>query len=158
MFPRIDWKAALLRGALVLSLVSPFAAAPALAAPCGDDGAGFSAWLADFKRSAVAQGISARTVSAALDGASYDTSVIRLDRNQKHFAVSFEQFIQNRVTAGRIAQGKQKMKQYADVLARIERQFGVPAPILVAIWGMETDYGANQGKKADLPLAGDAGL
>ncbi|MCK0196825.1 lytic murein transglycosylase [Ancylobacter sp. 6x-1] len=150
MFPRIDWQAALKRGALAFAVLSSLAG-PSLAAPCGDDGAGFSAWLNDFKTTAAAQGISPRTISAALDGAQYDTSVIRLDRNQKHFAVSFEQFIAGRVTAGRISQGKAKLKQYADVLARIERQFGVPGPILVAIWGMETDYGANQGKKPVFP-------
>ena len=142
---RFDWRAALTRGSLALTLLSTLAM-PALAAPCGDDGAGFSAWVSDFRKAAAAQGISARAL-AALDGVQYDTGVIRLDRNQKHFAVSFEQFAAGRVTAGRISQGKAKLKQYADVLARIERQFGVPAPVLVAIWGLETDYGVNQGKK-----------
>ncbi|MDR6950862.1 lytic murein transglycosylase [Ancylobacter sp. 3268] len=145
MFPRFDWQAALTRGSLVFTLLSALAA-PALAAPCGDDGAGFAAWLSDFRKAAAAQGISPRAL-AALDGAKYDTSVIRLDRNQRHFSVSFEEFIAKRVSAGRISQGKAKLKQHADLLARIESRYGVPGPILVAIWGMETDYGANQGNK-----------
>lgn len=145
MFPRFNWQAALTRGSVVFSLLSALAA-PAIAASCGNDGAGFSAWVSDFRRTAAAQGISAGAL-AALDGVQYDTGVIRLDRNQKHFAVSFEQFASTRVTAGRISQGKAKLKQYADVLARIERQFGVPGPVLVAIWGLETDFGVNQGKK-----------
>ncbi|MCB4769108.1 lytic murein transglycosylase [Ancylobacter sp. Lp-2] len=145
MFARFDCQAVLKRGALVLTMLSALAA-PALAAPCGDDGAGFSAWVSDFRKAAAAQGISARALSA-LDNVQYDTGVIRLDRNQRHFSVSFEEFIAKRVGAGRISQGRAKLKQHADLLARIESRFGVPGPVLVAIWGMETDFGANQGNK-----------
>lgn len=143
--PSLRWSAVLKRGTLALTMLASLAA-PAFAATCGNDGSGFSAWVSDFRAAAAQQGISPRAL-AALDGVKYDTGVIRLDRNQKHFAVSFEQFAAGRVTAGRIAQGKAKLKQYADVLARIEQRFGVPGPVLVAIWGLETDYGVNQGKK-----------
>ncbi|MFK8250756.1 lytic murein transglycosylase [Ancylobacter terrae] len=122
------------------------AASAAGAAPCGNDGSGFAAWLPVFKQEAAAQGISASALGA-LNGVTYDTGVIRLDRNQKHFSVSFEQFIANRVGSGRISKGKAMLKQHAALLARIEQQFGVPGPVLVAIWGMETDFGANQGNK-----------
>lgn len=133
------------RGGLALALLAPFAAAPALAAPCGDTGAGFDAWLRDFRQAAAAQGISPGALRA-LDGLSYDTRVISLDRNQKHFKQSFEQFVANRVGAGRISKGKAMLRQHAALLARIEQRFGVPGPILIAIWGMETDFGVNQGK------------
>ncbi|MBS9475636.1 lytic murein transglycosylase [Ancylobacter radicis] len=120
-------------------------AAPAQAAQCGNDASGFNAWLGEFRREAVAQGITPATLRT-LDGVTYDTKVISLDRNQKHFKVSLEEFIKNRISKGRIAKGRQMLKQYGPTLARIERQYGVPGPILVAIWGMETDYGANIGK------------
>lgn len=138
-------KRAGLRAALVAALIAPLAAAPALAAPCGNDSSGFDAWLGAFKQEAVGQGISPATLRV-LDGVSYDTKVISLDRNQKHFKVSLEEFIRNRISKGRIAKGRQLLQQYASTLARIERQYGVPGPILVAIWGMETDYGVNIGK------------
>lgn len=138
-------KRAGLRAGIVAMLMTPLAAAPALAATCGNDASGFDAWLGAFKQEAVAQGISPATLRV-LDGVSYDTKVISLDRNQKHFKVSLEEFIKNRISKGRIAKGRQLLQQYASTLARIERQFGVPGPILVAIWGMETDYGVNIGK------------
>ncbi|MGA0562170.1 lytic murein transglycosylase [Ancylobacter sp. VNQ12] len=138
-------KRAGLRAALVAALIAPLAAAPALAAPCGNDSSGFDAWLGAFKQEAVGQGISPATLRV-LDGVSYDTKVISLDRNQKHFKVSLDEFIKNRISKGRIAKGRQLLQQYASTLARIERQYGVPGPILVAIWGMETDYGVNIGK------------
>ena len=137
--------AALKRRVLALALMAPLLASPALAAPCGNDGGGFDAWLRIFKQEAVAQGISPAALRA-LDGVSYDTKVISLDRNQKHFKMSFEEFARNRISKGRISKGKAMLQQYASTLARIERQFGVPGPVLVAIWGLETDYGVNQGK------------
>lgn len=133
------------RAALLTTLATALASAPALAAPCGNTAAGFPAWLPAFKREATSQGISAGALRA-LDGVTYDTRVISLDRNQKHFKMSFEQFAANRISAGRIAKGRQKMKQYASTLARIEQRYGVPGEVLVAIWGLETDYGVNQGK------------
>ncbi|MDQ0509486.1 lytic murein transglycosylase [Ancylobacter amanitiformis] len=133
------------RGAgLLAALLAPLAAGPALAAPCGNDAAGFDAWMRDFRQQAVSQGISPAALRP-LDGVTYDTKVISLDRNQKHFKMSFEEFSRNRISKGRIAKGKQMLQRYASTLAQIERRYGVPGPILVAIWGMETDYGANIG-------------
>lgn len=133
------------RGGIAALCLVPVALAPAGAAPCGNDASGFSVWLPAFKREAQAQGISAGALRA-LDGVTYDTTVIRLDRNQKHFKVSFEQFAASRISAGRIATGRKKMQQYASTLARIEQRYGVPGEVLVAIWGLETDYGVNKGK------------
>jgi lytic murein transglycosylase len=106
---------------------------------------GFSAWLESFKRAAVAQGVSQRTVSAALDGVTPNPEVLRLDRNQTAFRLSFEEFARQRVTQGRINQARQRMRQHADLLVRIEQRFGVPPEMLMAIWGMETDFGAVTG-------------
>ncbi|WP_425485815.1 lytic murein transglycosylase [Ancylobacter tetraedralis] len=132
------------KAGLVAALLAPLVAGPALAAPCGNDAAGFDAWMRDFRQQAVSQGISPAALRP-LDGVTYDTKVISLDRNQKHFKMSFEEFSRNRISKGRIAKGKQMLQRYASALAQIERRYGVPGPILVAIWGMETDYGANIG-------------
>lgn len=129
---------------LALSLL---AAVPAAAAPCGNDAGGFPAWLEAFKGEAVAAGISGRVASAALDGLSYSKQVIRLDRSQKGtFKVDFASFAAKRVTSGRVAIGRKKLKANAGLLASIEKRYGVQPEILVAIWGMETDYGVVSGK------------
>ncbi len=119
-------------------------AAPATAASCGNSGAGFDAWLRDFRTEAAGKGISPQTVAATLTGISYDTRVIRLDRNQKHFKVSVERFIAERVSP-RIGSARAKLKRHQALLDGIERKYGVEKEILVAIWAMETDYGANRG-------------
>ncbi len=122
---------------------------PALAASCSDDGSGFSQWLEDFKQDAAAQGISSRVISAALDGVTYDRKVIGLDRNQRHFKQSFEQF-SGRMIPPRMKRAKSMLTKHAATLARIEQQFGVPAAVVVAIWGLETDFGAVRGNMSTI--------
>jgi lytic murein transglycosylase len=122
-------------------------AAPALAAQCEPPG-GFGVWLEAMQRDAAAAGISQGTISATLAGLTPDPKVLALDRNQKHFKQSFEQFAANRITPGRLSKGAAQLRQRADLFARIERQFGVPGPVLVAIWGMETDFGTVMGKQS----------
>ena len=117
------------------------------AAPC--DTGNFESWLETFKQEAVARGISQRTIAAAFTGVAYDQKVIGLDRNQRVFKQSFEQF-SGRMVPPRLKKGALMMKQHGSVLARIEQQFGVPGPVVVAIWGLETDFGANTGKMASI--------
>src|SRR6478672_380154 len=118
---------------------------PAHAQDCQDPGS-FPAWLDQFKQEAATQGISAQTIASSLDGVTYDPKVIGYDRNQKVFRQSFEEFSGRMVNSFRISKGQAMIARYADVFSRIEQQYGVPAPVLVAIWGLETDFGANIGK------------
>ena len=114
---------------------------PVSAASCGNDASGFRAWVESFKTDARAQKISQRTIDAALSGVSYATATIRLDRNQHVFKQSFAQF-SGRMIPPRMARAKSQLQKNASTFARIEQQFGVPKEIVVAIWGLETDFGA----------------
>ncbi|MGB7916069.1 MAG: lytic murein transglycosylase, partial [Rhodomicrobium sp.] len=81
---------------------------------------------------------------SALSGVSPDQSVLAFDRRQRGtFRMSFERYASTRVTAGRIQRGRQLMQRHAALLARIQRQFGVPGNVVVAIWGLETDFGSG---------------
>lgn len=125
--------------------------APAFAQKdCGEDGSGFPAWLGRFKASASQYGISQKTLARGLDGVSYDPSIIRLDRNQKSFKLTFEEFYARRAGTPLIKRGASLMKKHADVLQRMEREFGVPAAVVVSIWGLETNYGADKGGKMSI--------
>jgi lytic murein transglycosylase len=112
------------------------------AATCNDP-SGFPAWIEEVKREAAAQGISPRGI-AALNGVTYDPAVISSDRRQGAFRQSFEQF-SGRMVPPRLARGAQMMKRQAALLSRIERDYGVSAAVVVAIWGLETDFGADNG-------------
>jgi lytic murein transglycosylase len=128
---------------LALVLCSALAV-PALAAPCGNDGSGFAAWLEDFKREAAAAGISQRAIASGLAGVTYDRSVISHDRGQKVFRQSFEEF-SGRMVPPRLGRGKQMLLRHASTISRMEERFGVPGAVVVAIWGLETDFGVNNG-------------
>ncbi len=120
----------------------------ASAQPCGSDGAGFDRWVHQFRSQAPGHGgISAATAASALSGLSYDNTVIRLDRGQRSFKLSFEEFYARRVNNSLISKGRQRMQANADLLERIEQRFGVPKEILMAIWGLETNYGSDSGGK-----------
>ena len=119
--------------------------APHAFAACASP-AEFGRWLQGFKKEAVAQGISPSTVSYALDGLSYDPATIAKDRGQGVFAQSFLQFSGRMVSANRLQVGGALLKKYADTFSRIEQQYGVPGPVLVAFWGLETDFGKVMGK------------
>jgi lytic murein transglycosylase len=118
----------------------------ALAAPCGGD---FDAFIAAFSREAAAQRVSPRAL-AALEEVAHDPQVVALDRRQGVFKQTFEQFALPRINS-RLAKAQRLMAQHAALLERIEQQFGVPGPVLIAIWGLETDFGVSSGKRPALP-------
>ena len=122
--------------------------AAAEAATCRDP-AGFDSWLKDFKRQAAAEGISPSAISA-LDGISFDPGIVAKDHSQHVFQQSFEQFSGRMVNTYRLHKGHALIKQYAATFAKIEDDYGVPAPVIVAIWGLETDFGAVSGNTPTL--------
>jgi lytic murein transglycosylase len=111
-------------------------------APCGGD---FGAWLEAFKQEAAAQGVSQRALQSSLAGITYDPGIIARDHAQGVFRQSFEQF-SGRMVPPRLARAQRLMQQDGALLSRIEQQYGVPGAVIVAIWGLETDFGADNGK------------
>ncbi len=124
------------------------AASPALAAACASP-ANFPRWLQGFKQEAAAQGISPQTISA-LEGLTYDQATIAKDRGQAVFAQTFLQFSDRMVAGYRLQQGAGLLKKNAATFAKIQKQFGVPGPVLVAFWGLETDFGRVMGNMQTL--------
>jgi lytic murein transglycosylase len=132
--------AAAFAGAMVI------VATPAFAAQCNHKG-GFAGFIADYRKEAAAQGISRRGL-AALDGITLDDGVIAADRRQKVFDQTFEQFSGRMISKSRLSIGEKMLLTHASMLQRIEKQYGVPGAVVVAIWGLETDYGVVHGKRS----------
>jgi lytic murein transglycosylase len=121
---------------------------PSFAARCGGD---FNSFIAGISADARAAGISPNVIASALGGVQQDGAVLAFDRRQRYtFNKSFEQYVSTRVGAGRINGGRAMMQRHSALLSRIEQQFGVPPQILVAIWGLETDFG--KGDMGRLPV------
>ena len=119
-------------------------AGPSLAASCQNTGS-YERWLDDFKKEAASQGISPRIIAAASPSMTFDQAIIRRDHAQSVFNQTFLQFSDRMVGGARIPNGLAKIKQHAALFARIEEKYGVPAPVLTAFWGLESDFGANMG-------------
>jgi lytic murein transglycosylase len=123
-------------------------ATPSHAARCGGD---FNTFVASMSAEAQAAGISQGVISQALGGVTEDAAVLNFDRRQRGtFTKTFEQYVSTRVGPGRINTGRAMLQRYAPLLASIEARFGVPRQILVAIWGLETDFG--KGDMGRLPV------
>jgi lytic murein transglycosylase len=125
-------------GALVLALLP---ATPLHAAQCGGD---FNTFLNAMAREAQGQGVSREVISSAFAGVTHDPAVVAFDRRQRGtFRKSFEEYAATRVNPGRVKRGQQMLQKHAALLARVEQRFGVPKELIVAIWGLESDYGAG---------------
>ena len=120
---------------------------PAMAETCGNNGSGFAGFIKAFHKDAAAQGIG-REALQVLDATTYDTGIIKKDRAQNVFSQSFLEFQARMITDYRIKHGAELIQKHKATFARVEKQFGVPAPVIVAFWALETDFGANTG---DLP-------
>jgi lytic murein transglycosylase len=120
--------------------------APARAAQCGDTPDGFAAWLQDFKQTAINDGVSPDVVDQALATAKFDPSVLSHDRGQGALQGDYGSFAARHITPARVKRAQSMLVAYAEPLERIEQRYGVPGPVLVAIWGLETDFGAGLGR------------
>ncbi len=107
------------------------------------DRAKFPSFLGQMRAEAQRQGIGARGL-AALDGQAFNESVVSRDRGQKVFTQTFEEF-SGRMVPPRLGRARQMMQKHAQILAKIKNEFGVPPGLIVAIWGLETDFGAYMG-------------
>jgi membrane-bound lytic murein transglycosylase B len=116
------------------------------AAQCGNTAAGFEAWKQQFAQEARGRGIGGSAI-AALEGTHYATATINADRGQRSFHLSLGDFMRKRGASAIVARGRSLKQSQAALFASIEQRYGVPPGPLLAIWGMETAFGAEHGNQ-----------
>lgn len=126
---------------LALALLLP---APAFAAFCSDTAGRYEAWKPEIAAVARASGVGERGL-AALMASSYSKATIAADRNQKSFRYSLDKFLQVRGADTIVKQGRARKAKNAQLYASIEKRYGVPAGVIIAIHGMETGFGGFMG-------------
>lgn len=129
------------------ALIAAGLSGQALAATCGNNSGGFTTWVGQFKQEATRAGITQNTLDRAFKNVRYATKTISADRNQKSFKLSFDQFMQKRGASTIISKGKRLKQQNAGLFEALEKKYGVPAGPLIAIWGMESGFGAFTGNQ-----------
>lgn len=105
----------------------------------------FSDWKADFVNRATARGVNRYELERLLNTAEYNERVVASDRSQAEFAKMPWDYAESAVSSSRVSQGKRSYANQSDILLRAESQYGVPASIVTAIWGMESSYGQGTG-------------
>ena len=108
------------------------------------DGA-FASWLATVREEALAQGVSAATADAALAGLAPLQRVLELQRRQPEAKLSLEQYLSRLVPDSRVERGAEVLSRRRELLEAIAQKYGVQPRFIVALWGLESDYGQNMG-------------
>src|SRR5213082_1444939 len=101
----------------------------------------FDQWVAAFRAPAHARGISDATYTRVMSTIKPDTAVFELNRYQPEFKEQLWQYLNRRVSDWRITTGKEKAKEYAPLLGRIEKDYGVDRGIILGLWGIESAFG-----------------
>ncbi len=123
---------------------APLIEAPEQAQPVASNSA-FQAWINGFRKRALAQGITTATFNRAFRGVEYDNEVIRRDRNQSEFTKTLQDYLGSAVSDTRVKNGKKALREQRRRLKQIEATYGVDKEVVVAVWGMESNYGNNRG-------------
>ena len=116
-----------------------------LSLPAHAQSTGFDTWLLNFKQYARSRGITDSTLQSAFNGVHPIQRVIDLDRKQPEHKIGFDEYQQKTLTAAKIAEGRKLLQENWSVLHAVEQRYGVQAQYVVALWGMETNYGKNTG-------------
>ncbi len=106
---------------------------------------GFASFIDGVRGEAAIKGISREIISEAFTGIRHNPRVIELDRKQPESRLTFAQYKKNVITQGRIDKGRALLREHRNELEKISREYGVPASVIIALWGMETSYGSNTG-------------
>lgn len=128
-----------LSGGLIISPVAPGRA----------DEVDFATWLQEFRQEAQASGISSHTVELALANVAPIQRVIELDRKQPEFTLTFAEYIARVVSQGRVDRGRELLDENRALLNRVSATYGVQPRFIVALWGIESDFGRTGG---DFPV------
>ncbi len=134
-------------GWLRLGAVSPLLVGAALSCLTGPAGAesGFETFLDGVRSEARALGLREATIASALDGIRPIPRVIELDRRQPEFRLTFDQYIRRTLSEARIAKGRARLAEHRELLESVAREYRVQPRFIVALWGIESDFGRVQG-------------
>ncbi|MGH7124834.1 MAG: lytic murein transglycosylase [Stellaceae bacterium] len=105
----------------------------------------FATWLTGLRQDAIAQGLRPQSISRALAGVHTIDRVLELDRHQPETTLTFEQYIDLVVSADRLQEGRERLRENRPLLEQVSRRYGVQPRFIVALWGIESNYGKKSG-------------
>lgn len=111
----------------------------------------FPAFLAQLKEQALAKGVSAATVESALTGLEPLEVVVERDRTQAETVLTIDQYIERRLTRRFVRTAREQATAQRRLLTQVSKKYGTPSSLLVAVWGMESNFGRFTGTRPIVP-------
>ena len=102
--------------------------------------------LSDIRTKATNQNISQSVIDDTLKNPAFIPSIVKSDKNQSEFTLTMEQYLNRTVTADRIKNGKKMQETYPTLLHRVEKKYAIPSNVILAFWGLESNYGKTKSK------------
>jgi lytic murein transglycosylase len=110
----------------------------------------FSTWKKEFRQKVAAAGVRPDTIVQTFDRATFQPGIIKRDRRQSFFSLTFAEFSNRLVSSHRLRTGAKKLKERASEFRRAEREYGVPGTVITAFWALESDFGAGTSKQSQI--------
>lgn len=138
-----DWGRGLRQSCLIAAVIMGFqlVSAPVMASQTQS----FEAWRAELRTEALSKGITDSVFDTAFSGVQPIERVIELDRRQPEFTMTLETYLSKVVSGTRVKKARQKLAEHRDILAEVSEKFGVQPRFIVALWGIETNFGQHTG-------------
>ena len=111
----------------------------------------FDEWLTGLRAEAIGRGISSELVERAFAGIKPVEQILERDRTQAEFTLELDDYLKRRVNAPTIRIARQMYAKHATVLRRVEKEYGVPARVIVSVWGLESNFGRFSGVRPTIP-------
>ena len=105
----------------------------------------FAAWLTEFRQAALSAGISSETLDAVLPGLAFRARVVELDRRQPEGTLTYAEYLSRVLPPARVNRGKRLLRKHRASLTEIGDAYGVQPRFIVALWGIESDFGRVTG-------------
>jgi lytic murein transglycosylase len=137
-------------GACLASILfAPFSSAVVAKTTCNNT-TSFATWKKDFRQKVVNSGVNPGTIAQTYDRATFQPGIIRRDRRQSFFSLTFADFSTRLVSSHRLRTGARKLQQRGAEFRRAEQKYGVPGTVITAFWALESDFGAGTSKQTDV--------
>ncbi|MEE9325930.1 MAG: lytic murein transglycosylase [Cocleimonas sp.] len=108
----------------------------------------FDQWKSSFKEKVLVQGVSPSVFDSTFKNIEVDSEVVELDSSQPEFTSTIWGYLDKATSKSRLVQGGKLLHKYSSLFEKVEKKYGVPKEIIVAIWSMESDFGRNYGNKS----------
>ena len=111
----------------------------------------FDVWLAEVRAEAASRGLSARLIEQALTGIEPVPQILERDRAQTEFVLDLDEYLKRRLTPATVRTAQRMLTRHRTISSQVSAKYGIPAALLIAVWGLESNFGQFAGLRPTVP-------